>query len=97
LSPLYSRARKFATVCPVARHLSGLTVYSPLGCNGHDLSIERKRQTVCEFTALSIRIGSMIFFLTTLSLWVSGVIIVGLGTALSMLGPILVRRYVDVQ
>jgi hypothetical protein len=36
----------------------------------------------------------MITFLTTQSLWVSGVIIVGLGTVLSMLGPILVRRYV---
>jgi Protein of unknown function (DUF4239) len=35
----------------------------------------------------------MIFFLTTQPLWVLGVII-GLGTVLSMLGPILVRRYV---
>jgi hypothetical protein len=39
----------------------------------------------------------MIFFLTTQSVWVSGAIIVGLGTVLSMLGPILVRRYVGVQ
>jgi Protein of unknown function (DUF4239) len=35
----------------------------------------------------------MIFFLTTHSLWVSGAIIVGLGTVLSMLGPVSVRRY----
>jgi hypothetical protein len=42
-----------------------------------------------------MRIGSMIFFLTTHSLWVSGAIIVGLGTVLSMLGPVLVRRYTD--
>jgi hypothetical protein len=36
----------------------------------------------------------MIFFLSTQPLWISGPIIVGLGTVLSMLGPILVRRYV---
>jgi Protein of unknown function (DUF4239) len=51
----------------------------------------------CGFTAVSIRIDSMIFFLTTQPLWVSGAIIVGLGTMLSMLGPVLVRRYVDVK
>jgi len=39
----------------------------------------------------------MIFFLTTQPLWVSGAIIVGLGTVLSMLGPVLVRRYVNVK
>jgi len=39
----------------------------------------------------------MIFFLTTHSLWVSGAIIVGLGTVLSMLGPVLVRRYADLN
>jgi hypothetical protein len=39
----------------------------------------------------------MIFFLSTQSLWISGPIIVGLGTVLSMLGPILVRRYVPLQ
>jgi hypothetical protein len=44
-----------------------------------------------------MRIGSMIFFLTTHSLWVSGAIIVGLGTVLSMLGPVLVRRYADLN
>jgi hypothetical protein len=38
----------------------------------------------------------MIFFLTTQPLWV-GVIIVGLGTLLSMLGPLLVRRYVAIH
>ena len=39
----------------------------------------------------------MIFFLTTHSLWVSGAIIVGFGTVLSMLGPVLVRRYADLN
>jgi hypothetical protein len=39
----------------------------------------------------------MIFFLTTQPLWATGVIIVGLGTLLSMLGPILVRRYVAIH
>lgn len=36
----------------------------------------------------------MIFFLTSHSLWISGIILIGLGTLLSMLGPALVRRYV---
>ena len=39
----------------------------------------------------------MIFFLTSQSLWVSGTIVVGLGIALSMLGPAVVRRYVDLE
>jgi hypothetical protein len=39
----------------------------------------------------------MIFFLTTQSIWVSGAIIVGLGTLLSLLGTVLVRRYADVK
>jgi hypothetical protein len=39
----------------------------------------------------------MIFFLTSQSLWVSGAIIVGLGIVLSMLGPTVVRRYVDLE
>ena len=39
----------------------------------------------------------MLFFLTTQPLWVSGAIIVGLGTLLSMLGPVLVRRFVDIK
>jgi hypothetical protein len=39
----------------------------------------------------------MIFFLSTQPLWISGPIIVGLGTVLSMLGPVLVRRYVNLQ
>ncbi len=40
----------------------------------------------------------MIFsFLSTQPLWVSGPIIVGLGTVLSMGGLVLVRRYVDVK
>jgi hypothetical protein len=34
----------------------------------------------------------MIFFLTSQPLWLSGVMVVGLGTLLSMLGPALVRR-----
>jgi hypothetical protein len=39
----------------------------------------------------------MIFFLSTQPLWISGAIIVGLGTVLSMVGPVLVRRYVNLQ
>jgi hypothetical protein len=39
----------------------------------------------------------MLFFLTSQPLWISGAIIVGLGTALSMLGPALVRRYVTLE
>jgi hypothetical protein len=39
----------------------------------------------------------MITFLTTQPLWVSGAIIVGLGTLLSMVGLLLVRRSVDVR
>jgi len=39
----------------------------------------------------------MIFFLTSLPLWLSGVMVVGLGTLLAMLGPALVRRHVDVK
>ncbi len=36
----------------------------------------------------------MLFFLTTQSIWISGAVIVGGGTLLSMFGPALVRRYV---
>ncbi len=39
----------------------------------------------------------MIYFLTSHSLWISGTILIGLGTALSMLGPALVRRYVTLE
>jgi len=39
----------------------------------------------------------MIFFLTTRPIWVSGAIIVGLGTLLSVLGTVLVRRYANVE
>lgn len=39
----------------------------------------------------------MLFFLTSQSPWISGVIIVGGGTLLSMLGPALVRRYVTLE
>lgn len=39
----------------------------------------------------------MIFFLTSHSLWLSGAILIGLGTALSMLGPIVVRHYVTFE
>ena len=40
---------------------------------------------------------NMIFFLTSAPLWLSGLLIVGLGTALSMLGPVVVRRYVTLE
>jgi hypothetical protein len=36
----------------------------------------------------------MLFFLTGQSVWLSGLIIVGGGTLLAMLGPLLVRRFV---
>jgi hypothetical protein len=39
----------------------------------------------------------MIYFLTSHSLWLSGIIIIGLGTALSMLGPSIVRRHVALE
>ena len=39
----------------------------------------------------------MIFFLTSHSLWLSGTLLIGLGTALSMLGPVVVRRYVTLE
>lgn len=39
----------------------------------------------------------MIFFLTSHSLLVSGTLLVGLGTGLSMLGPIVVRRFVTLE
>lgn len=39
----------------------------------------------------------MIYYLTSHSLWLSGIIIIGLGTALSMCGPSLVRRYVALE
>jgi len=39
----------------------------------------------------------MIFFLTSHSLWLSGTLIVGLGTLLAMLGPGVARRYVALE
>jgi hypothetical protein len=39
----------------------------------------------------------MIFFLTSQPLWLSGILIVGFGTAISMLGPTAVRRYVTLE
>jgi Na+/proline symporter len=39
----------------------------------------------------------MILFLTSQSLWVSGTILIGLGTLLAMVGPGLVRRYVTLD
>ncbi|MFY9838584.1 MAG: DUF4239 domain-containing protein [Xanthobacteraceae bacterium] len=39
----------------------------------------------------------MIYFLTSQPIWLSGVLVVGLGTLLSMLGPALVRRYVGIK
>ncbi len=39
----------------------------------------------------------MILFLTSAPLWISSIILVGLGTALAMLGPLLVRRYVALE
>jgi hypothetical protein len=39
----------------------------------------------------------MIYFLTSQPLWLSAAIIVGLGTALSMLGPTIVRRHVALE
>jgi Protein of unknown function (DUF4239) len=39
----------------------------------------------------------MIFFLTSHSLWLSGFIIVGLGTVLAMIGPSVVRHFVGLK
>jgi hypothetical protein len=39
----------------------------------------------------------MMYFLTSQPLWISGALIVGLGTVLSMLGPAVVRRYVTLE
>ncbi len=39
----------------------------------------------------------MIFLLTSLPLWVSAMILIGFGTALAMLGPIIVRRHVTFE
>jgi len=39
----------------------------------------------------------MLFFLTTQPLWVSAAILVGLSTALAMVGPALVRRFVALE
>ena len=39
----------------------------------------------------------MISFLTSLPLWLSGLLVVGLPTALAMVGPVLVRRYVSLE
>jgi hypothetical protein len=39
----------------------------------------------------------MIFFLTSHSLWLSGFIIIGLGTLLATLGPTVVRHFVDLK
>jgi Na+/proline symporter len=39
----------------------------------------------------------MIFFLTNAPLWLSGLLVVGLCTALSMCGPVVVRHYVTLE
>ena len=39
----------------------------------------------------------MIYFLTRQPLWLSGMLLVGLTTALAMIGPRLVRRYVTLE
>jgi hypothetical protein len=41
-----------------------------------------------------LTLAPMLFFLTSQPLWISGAIIIGGGTLLAMLGPVLVRRYV---
>jgi hypothetical protein len=51
----------------------------------------------CGLAAAPIWIDAMIFFLTSQPLWLSALMVVGLGTLLSMLGPALVRRYVDIK
>jgi hypothetical protein len=42
----------------------------------------------------SVTLGACCFFFTSQSLWLSGVLIIGGGTLLAMLGPLLVRRFV---
>src|SRR5256885_14830637 len=39
----------------------------------------------------------MTFFLTTLLLWLSGIILIVPTTLLAMAGPVIVRRYIDVK
>jgi len=39
----------------------------------------------------------MILFLTSQPLWLSGLILIGLGTAISMYGPVVVRRFVTLE
>ena len=39
----------------------------------------------------------MISFLTSLPLWLSALLVVGLTTLLAMLGPVIVRRYVPLE
>jgi hypothetical protein len=39
----------------------------------------------------------MIYFLTNLPVWLSGLLLVGLSTALAMIGPRMVRRYVPLE
>lgn len=39
----------------------------------------------------------MMYFLTSQPLWISGLLVVGLGTALSMIGPAVVRRFVTFE
>jgi hypothetical protein len=39
----------------------------------------------------------MLFFLTTQSLWLSGLVLVGLTTILAMFGPYVVRRYIALE
>jgi Protein of unknown function (DUF4239) len=44
-----------------------------------------------------VTLTRMLFFLTSQQLWISGAIIIGGGTLLAMLGPVLVRRYVALE
>jgi hypothetical protein len=39
----------------------------------------------------------MIYFLTNLPTWLSGRLLVGLSTALAMIGPRMVRHYVSLE
>jgi hypothetical protein len=53
--------------------------------------------TRCTMQEPARNASDMIYFLTSQPLWISGAILVGLGTTLSMLGPGLVRRYVALE
>jgi Protein of unknown function (DUF4239) len=54
----------------------------------------RLNRATWQISDTPLTLALMLFFLTNQSLWISGALIIGGGTLLSMLGPVLVRRCV---